>query len=127
MKNYSIKFPLEVVPGRETFATIDESEISELIKFNIKSTLLTCPGERRDDLEFGVCAKKYLFDFFSSSETGNLRSAILNQLNEYVPYCFIESVDVQAPEDDPNSLKITVRYEITDIGKKDIFELLLSN
>ena len=52
MKNYSIKFPLEVVPGRETFATIDESEISELIKFNIKSTLLTCPGERRDDLEF---------------------------------------------------------------------------
>ncbi len=116
-----------MAPGEGTFATISESEIRELIKFNIKSTLLTCPGERRDDLDFGVCCKKYLFDFFSSSETESLQSEILNQLNEYVPYCLIERIDIQAPIESPNSLKISIQYEITDLNKKDIFELLLSS
>ena len=127
MKNYSIKFPLEVVPGDETFATINENEISELVKFNIKSTLLTCPGERRTDLDFGVCAKKYLFSFFSSGQTADLQNKILDQLNEYVPYCLVERIILQVPDNDPNSLRITIKYQIPDINKKDTFELLLSN
>ena len=126
MKNYSIKFPLEKVSGEETFKTINENEIADLVKFNIKSTLLTSPGERRSDLEFGVGAKKFLFDFFSSGETGDLEDTILNQLNEYVPYCTIEAINLELVPDSPNSLKITIKYEIPDIDKKDTFELLLS-
>jgi hypothetical protein len=124
MPVYTLKFPLDVVSKRDTFDVLDENNIKEVVKFNIKSTILTCPGERRGDPNFGVCAKSYLFDqnVFDYSQ---LRTEILTQVQEYVPYCFIEDLIVESDEDS-NTLLITMTYVISEINKKDTFELSIS-
>ena len=43
-KNYTIKFPLEI--SVDDIGYKSEFEFAEVVKFNIKSTLLTCPEER---------------------------------------------------------------------------------
>ena len=124
MPVYTFKFPLEVVSERDTFETLDENNIKEVVKFNIKSTLLTCPGERRSDPNFGVCAKSFLFDL-SNVSYENLRNEILSQVQEYVPYCFIEELTIDIP-DDMNTLSISLTYIITEINQRDTFELSIN-
>ena len=124
MPVYTLKFPLEVVSKRETFDVLDENSISEVVKFNIKSTILTSQGERRSDPDFGVGAKSYLFDF----DTGNfeiLREEIIEQVNKYVP-CVLNEVSVGTQEQDMNVISILIRYTIPQINKQDIFELTIS-
>ena len=125
MPVYTVKFPLNVVSKRDTFDVYDETNIEEVVKFNIKSTILSCPGERRSDPEFGVCAKSYLFDNEMCDFEG-LRENILRQIQSYVPYCFLQQVTVEPVENSPNTLHIVIRYSIPDINKEDVFELILS-
>jgi phage baseplate assembly protein W len=123
MPIYTVKFPLDVVSKRETFDVIDQSNIEEVVRFNIKSTILTCAGERRSDVMFGCCARKYLFDFPSSYQ--KLKTEIVNQIGKYVPYCNIQNITIRSPEENPNSIHIKIRYLISEINKKDVFELIL--
>ena len=125
MPVYTVKFPLDIVGKRDTFDVYDENNIEEVVKFNIKSTILTCPGERRGDPDFGTCAKAYLFN---NEMVGfeDLRANILKQVQKYVPYCAILELVVETPENIPNGLRIMMRYLIPNINKKDIIELILS-
>ena len=125
MPVYTVKFPLQVVSKRDTYDVYDESNIEEVVKFNIKSTILTCPGERRSDPDFGVCAKGYLFDN-EMMGFAELRTNILKQIQKYVPYCFVEGLIVEPIEGNSNGLYIRMQYSIPDINKKDVFELILS-
>ena len=125
MPIYTVKFPLNVVNKQDTFDVYDENNIKEVVKFNIKSTILSCPGERRGDPDFGVCAKSYLFDNEMADFQG-LRDNILRQVQKYVPYCFVEELVVQPSENNPNSLYIMMKYLIPDINREDVFELILS-
>ena len=124
MPTYTVKFPLSVVSKEDTFAVIDETNIKEVVKFNIKSTILTCPGERRSNPDFGVCAKRSLFEF--SGDTSQLFNEIVNQISEYVPYCSIDNLKITTPDDSPNTIFITLEYSIPLINQKDVFELILS-
>jgi len=126
MPVYTVKFPLDVVSKRDTFEVYDETNIEEVVKFNIKSTILTCPGERRGDPDFGACAKSHLFEN-ALNGFGGLRSKILQQIQRYVPYCLVEELMVESAENAPNALYIMIRYSIPDINKKDVLELILSS
>ena len=57
---YTIKFPLEI--GIEDVGYQQISDFKELVEYNMKSTLLTCPGEIISDPQFGVCIRKVLFE-----------------------------------------------------------------
>ena len=61
--NYTVKFPLEQTCKVDIFETLGEDQVEDVINFNIKSTILTFPGERRSDPDFGVGAKKFLFQY----------------------------------------------------------------
>ena len=125
MRNYTVKFPLEVVSKSDTFETLNENNIEDVVKFNIKSTILTAPGERRGAPNFGVGARSFLFDFNTNNHEV-LRQRIINQIREYVPYCKISAITVSSGENNPNSIFIRLQYTIPDIHKKDIFELTIS-
>ena len=125
MPTYTVKFPLEVASKVDSFKMLDETEIKEIVKFNIKSTILTAPGERRGDPNFGVGARTFLFDMENASYSV-LRQRILSQIQEYVPYCFIQELFVEIPENVPNAINIKLKYIIAEINKVDNFELSLS-
>jgi phage baseplate assembly protein W len=125
MRVYTLKFPLEVVSKQDTFDTLDENSISEVVKFNIKSTILTSPGERRSDPDFGVGARSYLFSQ-NTEPLELLREEIITQVNRYVPYCIIEEVSITQEPEYQNSINIFIRFAIPQINKRDIFELSIS-
>ena len=125
MPVYTLKFPLEVVSKQDTFDVLDENKISEVVKFNIKSTILTSQGERRSDPEFGVGAKRFLFEFNNGSFEV-LREQIIRQVNKYVPYCILDEVTIRSQEQNENAINILVRYRIPEINKQDIFEITIS-
>jgi phage baseplate assembly protein W len=125
MRVYTLKFPLEVVSKEETFDTLDENSISEVVKFNIKSTIMTSPGERRSDPDFGVGARSYLF----SQDVGpieTLREDIIEQVNRYVPYFILDEVTISQEEQYQNAINILIKFTIPQINKRDIFELSIS-
>jgi phage baseplate assembly protein W len=125
MRVYTLKFPLEVVSKQDTFDTLDENSISEVVKFNIKSTILTSPGERRSDPDFGVGARSYLFSQ-NTEPLELLREEIITQVNRYVPYCIIEEVSITQEPEYQNSINIFMRFAIPQINKREIFELSIS-
>ena len=125
--NYTVKFPLEVNPKEETFETLGENEIEEVINHNIKSTILTHKGERRGDPNFGVGAATYLFQMDTQEdEFDELASEIFAQVSEYVSYIIIEDIQVISYEDRPNSIKISIQYTIPAIKKPASFDLIIS-
>ena len=125
MPTYTVKFPLDAISKVDTFDMLDENNIKEVVKFNIKSTILTSPGERRSDPNFGVGAKTYLFDMENVSYS-MLRSRILSQIQEYVPYCYVEELAVEVSNNVPNAINIKLKYIIAEINKVDNFELSIS-
>lgn len=125
MRVYTLKFPLEVVSKQETFDTLDEDSITEVVKFNLKSTILTSPGERRSDPQFGVGARSYLF----SQDTElieELREDIIQQASRYVPYCILDEVTINQDEEYQDRINILIKFTIPQINKRDIFELSIS-
>ena len=61
LKDITVKIPLDINSNKVGYETLDEEEITEVIKFNLKSILLTHKGERMDT-NFGVGIKNYLFE-----------------------------------------------------------------
>ncbi len=60
LKEITVRVPLEMDSDNPGYKTINEKEIKEAINFDIKSILLTIPGERMD-ANFGVGIYRYLF------------------------------------------------------------------
>ena len=126
--NYTVKFPLEKVGKVETFETLGEDQVEDVINFNIKSTILTFPGERRSDTDFGVGARKFLFQYNTGQLDAleELENAIINAVNEYVPYIIIDETLIVAMEENPNAIKIVIQYTIPNIKKFARFDLIIS-
>ena len=114
MAGVTVKFPLQISGKNSGFDEISTEELTELVKFNIKNTLLTCPDERTFDQEgFGVCLRKILFEYPQSDLLSSVRSEIDKQLRKFVPYITIESLQVSNPQD--MVVHITLKYFINEL------------
>ena len=80
---------------------------------NLKSLILTCPGERFD-IEYGVGLRNYLFEMVDRSVYQRLKADILRQQRIYVPYITITDIKFTSQLDDPNLpqnyLNMQIRY-----------------
>ena len=90
-----------------------EDDIKKVINQTIKNILLTNPGEKLFDAEFGVAVSKYLFEYSSTIESGQnlppITSNITDQLARYIPYVEVNNVSVTA---DNERLNIRIDYTI---------------
>jgi len=127
-KEYTVKWPLEVNPKEETFETLGENQVEDVINHNIKSTILTHKGERRGDPNFGVGAKEYLFRYNDAQlgDFSELTNDILRQVDEYVSYIIIDDIEVVPYDDQRNAIRIAIQYTIPAIKKPARFDLIIS-
>ena len=65
----------------------------ELARQNLKMLILTSPGERMMDPEFGVGLKTYLFEQNNPGTYGVIETHIRAQTENYLPYIRIMSVN----------------------------------
>ena len=68
---------------------------------NLKSLILTSPGERFDT-EYGVGLKRYLFELMVPSVFQSFKSELMRQQQIYIPYIKIINVEFVTSDSNPN-------------------------
>lgn len=116
------KLPIEIVDN--TIDSYTPDELKELIKQNVKMVLLTYPGERIMQPDFGVGMPRFLFDQVGTGIYAELQSVIRTQLGRYIPSINLLSVSAQ-PGTDDHKLNVSVSYEIDFLRTKDQLDLLV--
>lgn len=117
MSGLAPKFPLEVDDLDGAYALV--KDFRSLVKQNFKNLLLTSPGERIMDPNFGVGIRNYLFENF---EIQRFRSRIItditNQASIYMPFISIEDINIINPG--PNSVSIEIGFIIEPLNVRDV-------
>ena len=100
----------------------------DLAQQNLKMLVLTAPGERIMDPEFGVGLRNYFFEQKTPSTYSEIESRIRNQVAAYLPYIKILNVHFREPKDIENAhnvLSVKVEYFVAPLQIKNTlsFEL----
>tara|TARA_Y100000310_G_C20533114_1_gene739508 strand:+ start:121 stop:525 length:405 start_codon:yes stop_codon:yes gene_type:complete len=100
----------------------------ELALQNLKMLILTSPGEKMMDPEFGVGLRNYLFRHSSPMVYGDIETKIRSQTAHYLPYIKILSVNFKIPKEFDyveKMLSVNVEYFVTPLRVKGslIFDL----
>jgi hypothetical protein len=98
---------------------------SELIKQNFKNLILTVPGERMMDPEFGVGIRNFLFLSFSEDTPEQIEEALVEQTSRYMPFVRLGNLDIFEVEDS-QILSITIQYSVPTVGVADRISLQAS-
>ena len=98
-------------------------ELIKAIQQNIKMLLLTVPGERVMDPDFGVGLKTFLFEFNDVGTYSAIRSRINEQISKYMPFVEIDELEIFTPDertpDSENSVQIIFSYRIIPTDELD--------
>ena len=116
-KNVSIgvAFPLDdnnMFKGTQT--------LKEQVKSNLLNVLLTQPGERVNEPNFGVGLKHHLFE--PNVDIDSLNTLINAQINFYIPEISLIDTDINFLEDE-HLLFIKITYSINSDNTVDAIQL----
>lgn len=121
LRDITVKIPLNMEADSIGFETLNENQIAEVINYNLKSILLTMPGELMDT-NFGVGLKSYLFE--QSVDVFGIKNAIDNQISLYMPW--LSQVNTRVLINEENYLSIRIKYKLNQPEVIDYFDLSLS-
>jgi uncharacterized protein len=94
----------------------------ELIKQNFKNIILTSPGERVMDPNFGVGLRRFLFENDTQAVRSEITSRILSQTKSYMP--FVEVINISFREaTEVNKLNLIIQYDILPLSTSDVLEI----
>ena len=117
MSNYSPKLPLQL-DGSNGYE--NNQTIIAVIEQNLKMILLTSPGERIMDPNFGVGMKRFLFEQNNASTYSVIRARIKRQVKQYMGFLEIHEVLFSTEENNDNisanELLVTLRFSINNTG-----------
>jgi phage baseplate assembly protein W len=94
----------------------------EQIQQNIKILVLTAPGEKVFDANFGVGIRKYLFENYSWQTEQKIKTDISNQIERYLPNVIIDEIKVSF-EEEKNKLFLSIQYFVSDPPLQDLLSL----
>jgi len=116
------KLPIRLTKGETPIST---KTIEENTHQNLKNLLLTAPGERVMDVNFGVGLRRFLFENNTPSSRVAIESRIYEQIDRYMPFVRITLLEVVHMEDNPNGIDIMLRYDIANVASEQILSLSL--
>jgi hypothetical protein len=100
-------------------------DIRQNIKQNLKMIVLTNPGERVMDANFGVGLRRFLFEMVDNEVFSRIDSTIRDQVKIYLPYINIDRVRFQEFDEHPNSIKMSIQYSVPRLSLNDVLTVLL--
>lgn len=99
------------------------SNLLDAVKQNFKMLLLTSPGERIMEPEFGVGLRRFLFENMSETAFGQVVDKMKEQISIYMPIINLTGVDFITSDEDPslhfNEVRISVMYNILPLNAQD--------
>lgn len=93
----------------------------EEIKQNFKNLVLTSPGERIMNTDFGVGIRNYLFENRTDAKSA-IEQRIRTQVERYMPFISLEGIifdyadDLGIPLEDRQILSIKIVYNVPDLN-----------
>lgn len=126
MSNYSPRLPLQI---DSTNGFSNNQTILQVVQQNLKMLLLTSPGERVMDPNFGVGMRRFLFEQNNGATHSTIKAKIRRQVSEYMSFIDIDDV-IFATEANNSSIKsngllVTIRFFINPVGIGGSLELEL--
>lgn len=122
MSSLAVKLPLERDPS-DGFGMI--KSFKNLIKQNFKMLLLTNPGERVMEPDFGVGIRTFLFENFTESTFAKIERKIIKQTGIYLPAVAINEIFFDPGQQESNTLSVRIRYSIPNLNIRDLLEFTI--
>jgi phage baseplate assembly protein W len=118
------KLPLNI--GEEgDFGLVKTYE--ELVKQNLKNLLLTIPGEKPMDSDFGAGIQRFLFEPNIEITYGEMQTEVSTKIEKYMPFLELEDIVVRADPKSENAIKVEIFYIITPLEVEDTLLLTIRN
>jgi len=118
MIGFSPKFPLQVDNYVGAYSL--NKTLRQVAKQNFVNVMLTSPGERLMDINFGVGLRQYLFEPNTSNLHSSIASRIHDQASEYTPFIQLGSISFNTSEllsgFEDQILEITVNFSVPSLG-----------
>lgn len=109
--------------GRRGHFTLDYTT-KDHAKSKLINVLLTVPGERINQPNFGVGLKERIFDPNTEDIQDSLRSSITSQIGIYVPEITVENITFK---EEDHILYLSIIYKVIANSEKDSVTLSFSN
>jgi phage baseplate assembly protein W len=93
--------------------------IKDTVRQNLTNLLLTIPGERVMDPEFGVGLKKYLFEPISSMVSSHIEGRIRQQVSKYMGFLSINEIFITDSREIANLIHLSIDYTIVPLNLED--------
>ncbi len=117
------KFPLTL--GATTLFSEAEST-KQVVLFHLRNLILTNPGEKISDPEYGVGVRAYLFENITRGLLNNIAKDINIAIQKYLGYIDVKEITVTSPPDS-NYVSIKISFEIPSIDISEELLLEVSN
>ena len=121
MSSLGVKLPLTKDSG-DGYTML--KTLRQMVKQNFKMLLLTNPGERIMEPNFGVGLKRYLFNNATSNIESAINQRLSNQIATYLPIVNISNMQFDISPD-TNSLRIVIQYQIPTAGINDLLDVTI--
>jgi len=118
----SVKLPLQY--NKEDGPYQLTKTLKETVKQNFKNLILTNPGERIMNPDFGVGVYRLLFENATEEIYSILRERIAKQTRKYLPFIDLVNIGISFAE---NTLKLEIKYYIGPLSASDDLSLELIN
>ena len=122
MSSFGVLLPLSR-DSTDGFTSL--KSIKTTINQNLKMLILTAPGERIMEPEFGVGIRNYLFENFNNSIYKQIDTNIRKQVEMFMPAIAINEVSFEGSDQDSNLLGVAIFFSIPSIGVKDLLEFTI--
>ena len=110
--------PLQVTGEDGPYAL--HKDLIGVVKQNFKNLVLTAPGERIMDPNFGVGMRRFLFEQNNAPTHASIRARIRRQVAEYMPFLDITDISFSTDLDGEgfraNSLLVSITFYIPSLG-----------
>ncbi len=122
MSSLAVKLPIrkDSING---YQMIDNFE--DLIKQNLKMLILTSPGERVMEPDYGAGVRNFLFENFNNQTFVQIDRKIRSQVTKYLPIVQIVNISFEGSDIDRNILGLQIFYAVPDIGFTDLLEFTI--
>ncbi len=123
MPAFSPKLPLE---RDRVYGYAMNEKLKDVVTQNLKMLLLTSPGERVMDPEFGAGLRRQLFKMKVQGLETDIRGIIYQQVNKYMPYVEIPSIEFADVPENPHALVVVIHYIVPSLSLKDVIDINIS-
>jgi len=106
----SVALPLSVTTADGAYGL--HKDLESMAEQNLKMVILTNPGERIMQPDFGAGVRRLLFEPATPNTVIEIRSRVEQQVSKYLPYIDLLELQAYIPELDETNLVLVIRYAI---------------